>query len=136
MVFPFCTSYPLYLVTSGFQGLLVPFFGAIPNVWCIEMFEKSSKTALQFMHILLTVGQIVGSIVAAPFLSKDVENGANSTQVVNHQQTSFPKNLFETAEDSQLWIPYLVVCLLRIGVAAAIIIAFVIKVGVLSNSTI
>ena len=88
------------------------------------------------MHILLTVGQIVGSIVAAPFLSKDVENGANSTQAVNHQQTSFPKNLFETAEDSQLWIPYLVVCLLRIGVAAAIIIAFVIKVGVLSNSAI
>lgn len=94
------------------------------------MFEKNSKTALQLMHILLTVGQIFGSIIAAPFLSEDVgKTGANSTQAVGDHQQSFPMNLFATAEHSELWIPYLIVCLLRVGMAAAIIIAYLIKVG-------
>ena len=131
-VFPFCTSKTIYLTISGFQGFMVPFFGTIPNVWVIEMFDKSSKTFLQLMHIFGPIGQILGSVMTAPFLSKNAtENGThleNDLGGPTDQQNVYFSNLFATAEYSQLWIPFLVVCLLRILMGVAIIVAFFIKV--------
>ena len=137
MVFPFCTSYLLYLIVCGIQGLMTPFFGTIPNVWLFELFDKSSKSYLQFMHILSTVGQVLGSFMTAPFLSKvAAANGTIPTgppgnhsveEPVDHQQTVLSTNLFATAEYSQLWIPFLVICLLRLFMAVVIIGAYFIK---------
>lgn len=113
---------------------MVPFFGTIPNVWVIELFDKSSKTYLQLMHIFGPIGQILGSVITAPFLSKNAtENGTHLADdlggpVEEHQENVFFSNLFATAEYSQLWVPFLVVCLLRILMAVAIIVAYFIKV--------
>lgn len=109
---------------------MVPFFGTIPNVWVIELFDKSSKTFLQLMHILSPVGQIFGSVITAPFLSKNAtQNDTDPPYLVDDQKKDFPANLFATAEYSQLWIPFLVVCLLRVLMAVAIIGAYFIKVN-------
>lgn len=38
IVFPFCTSYLLYLVLSSVQGFLLAFIGTIPNVFYLYLF--------------------------------------------------------------------------------------------------
>lgn len=132
IVFPFCTSYLLYLVLSSVQGFLLAFIGTIPNVWVMEMFDKDSKTFLQLMHIFYPVGNTLGSFLTAPFLSNSAKNKTSPADVAD-QESAASVGLFATAEHSQLWIPYLVITLLRLSIAALIFAAYFIKVSVWHN---
>lgn len=136
IVFPFCTSYRLYLFISALQGFLVPYLNSIPSVWVIELFGRTSKTFLQLMHSFFPIGTMLGSIMTAPFLREgngetNSTNSMNATQAFewDDESATFFERLFITSQYSRLWIPYAIICAFKVFVAATILVAYCIKVS-------
>lgn len=127
IILPFCTSYAFYLVISSAQGFIMAFLSTIPNVWVVELFDKQANTFLQLMHIFYPVGNTLGSLLSAPFVASP-NITANVTPPADVEDDA-AVNLFATAEYSKLWIPYLVVTILRLLIAGLVFAAFFIKVG-------
>lgn len=129
IILPFCTSYTLFLVLSSASGFLLSFVANIPNVWALELFDKNSNTFLQLMHIFFPFGNTLGSLLSAPFVM--TPNATANVTPPTDVDDAAAVNLFATAEYSKLWIPYLVVTVLRLLVAGLVFIAFFIKVSVI-----
>ena len=87
---------------------------------------SSKKLILIFFQ-----GNTIGSVLSAPFQAQnDTENGTivdDGGHGGDQSVTSI--GIFATTEWSEMWIPYLILCLLRLLLAAAVIAAYFIKVG-------
>jgi len=133
LVFAFLTSLPLYFVNLAVNGFIIPFMNIIPSVWITELFQKSGKTYLQIMHVFMPIGQMIGPTIFIPFMKH-----SNSTEILKRMnETSLDGDstyfdiivdtLFSTAKYSNLWIPFLIVCVLKTITSILVGTAYLIK---------
>lgn len=135
IVFPFCTSFALYLIISALQGFIFPFINTIPSVWIIDLFGDDSKIYLQIYHFFYPIGQLIGPLITAPFLPNNNGTELNSTSfdTFDNKSTGLFENLFITTKYSSLWIPYLILTIFNLLGGLFVIGAYLIKVSLMNN---